>query len=76
MLDPYKRHPSDFPITTPNHLIHCHNRTSQLLQTGFRLLHLCSAGHLLLEASLSKGLSRVDQLATTRESPGEKGSRS
>ena len=33
MLDPYKRNPSDSPITTLNHLIHCHNRTSQLLQT-------------------------------------------
>ena len=33
MLDPYKRNPSDSPITTPNHLIHCQNRTSQLLQT-------------------------------------------
>ena len=33
MLDPYKRNPSDSAITTLNHLIHCHNRTSQLLQT-------------------------------------------
>ena len=33
MLDPYKRNSSDSPITTHNHLIHCHNRTSQLLQT-------------------------------------------
>ena len=33
MLDPYKRNSSDSPITTLNHLIHCHNRTSQLLQT-------------------------------------------
>ena len=32
MLDPYKRNPSDSPITTLNHLIHCHNRTSKLLQ--------------------------------------------
>ena len=33
MLDPYKRNPSDSPITTLHHLIHCHERTSQLLQT-------------------------------------------
>ena len=33
MLDPYKRNSSGSPITTLNHLIHCHNRTSQLLQT-------------------------------------------
>ena len=33
MLDPYERNSSDSPITTLNHLIHCHNRTSQLLQT-------------------------------------------
>ena len=33
MLDPYKRNSSDSPITTLNHLIHCHDRTSQLLQT-------------------------------------------
>ena len=33
MLDLYKRNSSDSPITTLNHLIHCHNRTSQLLQT-------------------------------------------
>ena len=33
MLDPYKRNSSDSPITTLNHLMHCHNRTSQLLQT-------------------------------------------
>ena len=33
MLDPYKRNSSDSPITTFNHLLHCHNRTSQLLQT-------------------------------------------
>ena len=30
MLDPYKRNSSDSPITT---LIHCHNRTSQHLET-------------------------------------------
>ena len=33
MLDPYKRNPSDSPITTLTHLIHCYDRTSQLLQT-------------------------------------------
>ena len=33
MRDPNKRNPSDSPITTLNHLIHCHNMTSQLLQT-------------------------------------------
>ena len=33
LLDPYKRNSSVSPITTLNHLIHCHNRTSQLLQT-------------------------------------------
>ena len=33
MLDPYKRNSSDSPITTLNHLIHCHNRTLQLLQS-------------------------------------------
>ena len=33
MLDPYKRNPSDSPITTLNHLIHCYDRTSKLLQT-------------------------------------------
>ena len=33
MLDPYKRTPSDTPITTLNYLIHCYDRTSKLLQT-------------------------------------------
>ena len=33
MLDPYIRNPSDSPITTLNHLIHCYDRTSKLLQT-------------------------------------------
>ena len=32
MLDPYKRNSPDSPITTLNHLKHCHNRTSQFLQ--------------------------------------------
>ena len=33
MLNPYERSPSDSPITTLNHLIHCYDRTSKLLQT-------------------------------------------
>ena len=33
MLDPYKQNPSDSPITTPNHLLHCYDRTSEFLQT-------------------------------------------
>ena len=33
MLDPYKRNPSNSPITTPNHIVHCYDRTSKLLQT-------------------------------------------
>ena len=33
MLQPYKKNPSDSPITTLNHLIHCYDRTSKLLQT-------------------------------------------
>ena len=33
MLEPYKRNPSDSPITTLTHLIQCYDRTSQLLQT-------------------------------------------
>ena len=33
LLDPYKRNTSDSPLRTLNHLIHCHDRTSQLLQT-------------------------------------------
>ena len=33
MLDPYKRNPSDSPVNTHKYLIHCHERTSQLLQT-------------------------------------------
>ena len=27
VLDPYKRNPSDCPVTTLNHLIHCYDRT-------------------------------------------------
>ena len=33
-LDPYKRNPSDSPLTTLNYLRHCYDRTSQLLQTS------------------------------------------
>ena len=33
MLKPYNRNPSDSLITTLNHLIHCYDRTSKLLQT-------------------------------------------
>ena len=33
MLEPYKRNPSDSPILTLTHLIHCYDRTPQLLQT-------------------------------------------
>ena len=33
MLDPFKRNPSDSPITTLTHLIHCYDRNSKLLQT-------------------------------------------
>ena len=33
MLDPYKRNPSDTPIATLNHLIHCYDRTSKLIQS-------------------------------------------
>ena len=33
LLDPYKRNPSDSPITTLTHLIHCHDRTHKLSQS-------------------------------------------
>ena len=33
MLDPYKRNPSDTPISTLTHILHCYDRTHQLLQT-------------------------------------------
>ena len=33
LLDPYKRNPSDTPITTLTHLLHCYDRTHKLLQT-------------------------------------------
>ena len=34
MLDPHKRNPSTSPLATLNHLIHCYDRTSELLQTS------------------------------------------
>ena len=33
LLDRYKRNPSDTPITTLTHMLHCYDRTHQLLQT-------------------------------------------
>ena len=33
LLDPNKRNPSDSPITTLTHLIHCNDRTHKLLQS-------------------------------------------
>ena len=33
LLDPYKRSPSDTPITTLTHILHCYDRTHKLLQT-------------------------------------------
>ena len=33
LLDPYKRNPSDTTITTLTHILHCYDRTHQLLQT-------------------------------------------
>ena len=33
LLYPFKQNPSDSPITTLTHLIHCHDRTHKLLQT-------------------------------------------
>ena len=33
MLDPFKRNPSDTPITTLTHILHCYDRTHKLLQT-------------------------------------------
>ena len=32
-LDPYKRNPSETPITTLTHILHCCDRTHKLLQT-------------------------------------------
>ena len=32
-LDPYKRNPSETPITTLTHILHCYDRTHKLLQT-------------------------------------------
>ena len=33
VLDPYTRNPSETPITTLTHLLHCYDRTHKLLQT-------------------------------------------
>ena len=33
LLDPYKRNPSDTPITTLTHILYCYDRTHKLLQT-------------------------------------------
>ena len=33
LLDPYKRNPSDTPIITLTHILHCYDRTHKLLQT-------------------------------------------
>ena len=33
LLDPYKRNPSDTPITTLTHILHCYDKTHKLLQT-------------------------------------------
>ena len=33
LLDLYKRNPSDTPITTLTHILHCYDRTHKLLQT-------------------------------------------
>ena len=32
LLDPYKRNPSETPITTLTHILHCYDRTHKLLQ--------------------------------------------
>ena len=33
LLDPYKRNPSEIPITTLTDILHCYDRTHKLLQT-------------------------------------------
>ena len=33
VLDPYKRNPSETPITTLTHILHCYDRTHKLQQT-------------------------------------------
>ena len=33
LLDPYKRNPSETPITTLTHILHCYGRKHKLLQT-------------------------------------------
>ena len=32
LLEPYKRNPSDIPITTLTHILHCYDRLHKLLQ--------------------------------------------
>ena len=32
-LDPYKRNPTDYVMTTLTHIIHCYDRTLKLLQS-------------------------------------------
>ena len=33
LLEPYQRNPSETPITTLTHILHCYDRTHKLLQT-------------------------------------------
>ena len=33
LLEPYKRNPSELPITTLTHILHCYDRTHKFLQT-------------------------------------------
>ena len=33
LLDPYKRNPSETPITTLTHILQCYDRTHKFLQT-------------------------------------------
>ena len=33
LLEAYKRNPSETPITTLTHILHCYDRTHKLLQT-------------------------------------------
>ena len=33
LLEPFKRNPSETPITTLTHILHCYDRTNKLLQT-------------------------------------------
>ena len=61
MLDPYKRNSLDSPITTLNHLIHCHNRTLQLLQT----LDLDSQRITLSSQAIQSALESMNTLFNT-----------